>query len=72
MVTVHGEVCAEKIYLCGLYRLLGPLSSDVIDCVEQFFSNGIASLLAFEYGELLPFRPFLSQSVIFNVLHVDR
>lgn len=58
---------------CGLCRLLGPLSANVMDSVlKNSVLISMASLLVIVYGELLPFQPFLSQSVIFNVLYVDR
>lgn len=55
MVTVHGEVRAKLV--CGLCRLLGPLSARVMDSVlKSSVQIRVASLLVFVYGELLPFQ----------------
>lgn len=55
MVTVHGEVRARLV--CGLCRLLGPLSARAMDSVlKSSVQIRVASLLVFVYGELLPFQ----------------
>lgn len=57
VVTVHGEVRAEHV--CGLCRLLGPLSATVMDSVlKSSVQIHVASLLVFVDGELLPFQAF--------------
>ncbi|XP_036921492.1 6-pyruvoyl tetrahydrobiopterin synthase isoform X2 [Sturnira hondurensis] len=69
VVTVHGEVCAEYIWV--VCTDCWALSANMIDSMLKNSAQvSIASLLSFVYVSCCHSRPFLSQNAIFNVLYV--